>query len=44
MILVSYVECDVPGDMTLRQWRRVRAAGAPCRSGLLRRLRHALFG
>ena len=31
-----YVDCDLPADMTLVEWRRTRAAGRP-RPGLMRR-------
>jgi hypothetical protein len=35
---LSYVECDVPDDATLREWRRSRAAGRPARPRLWRRV------
>jgi hypothetical protein len=35
---VSYVECDIPDDATLREWRRSHAAGRPARARVWRRV------
>jgi hypothetical protein len=36
--VMNYVESDAPAELTLREWRRVRAAAAPRRRRRLRTL------
>ena len=37
-VSVSYVECDVADDATLRQWRRSRDSGRPAQRRIWRRM------
>jgi hypothetical protein len=36
---MNYVECDIPADVTLPEWRRARAAARPTRRRLWQRAR-----
>jgi hypothetical protein len=44
MLYVSYVECDIPEEMTLVQWRRSRAPGRSTGWRSSRSLRRTIAG